>query len=206
MVPRPCERQCAPPERGGCGLWKHFSRFRSWTDYRNVSDSVTFSVFCRDCETKERNERKNEDRPLWILKQRTKAYATKYSVNFDFMWVNMNWQALIAFLRAMMTPEGLCTNCGHPFDNERDIQLDHNEPPRHDNDWARLHARNISIRCGSCNRGKSDTPYAQWLDDQELARLSNQEAPSPSLERQPSAGPLFEWRKLLTMLAAIFIP
>jgi hypothetical protein len=59
------------------------------------------------------------------------------------------------------------------FLNERDVQLEHIEPPRHPQDWARLHARNIRVLCGSCKRTKGRDPFAEWLDDQEGARLSN---------------------------------
>jgi hypothetical protein len=79
----------------------------------------------------------------------------------------------------MMTDEGICTSCGHPFLNERDIQLEHREPPRHAQDWARLHARNIGLACGSCNRTKSGKSYAAWLDEQEGARIANEADHTP---------------------------
>jgi hypothetical protein len=41
----------------------------------------------------------------------------------------------------MITDEGLCKNCGHPFIGERDIQIEHIEPPRSNTDWARLRQR-----------------------------------------------------------------
>jgi hypothetical protein len=189
-IPRPCERQCRT-----CGYWKHHSRFRSWRD-SDLSLS-RFAPDCRDCETKKRNEHKNKDRALYILKERTKDYATKYNVSVDFMWTNMNWRALLPMFRAMCTEDGLCTSCGHRFDNERDIQIEHVCPPRSNDDFARLHARNITFRCGSCNRSKSNCPYDEWLDQQEEARLSNESSPSPSLVRDPLHGlPLFENARL----------
>ena len=173
-MPRPCERLC-PEDKGGCGQWKHYNRFHSWR--RSNRSVATFAVLCRDCEQRIRNERKNEDRPLWIIKQRAKAYATKYGVVFDFLWINMNWRALVPMFRAMCSPEGLCLSCGHGFTSEPDIQLEHVEAPRHSKDFARIHARNIALRCGSCNRGKSDTPYTEWLDQEESKRLSNETKP-----------------------------
>lgn len=92
----------------------------------------------------------------------------------------MNYRALIPELRGLMTPEGLCKGCGHEFVNERDIQIEHIEPPRFAKDWARLHARNLRLCCGSCNRTKGQKPFSQWLDEQEGARLSNLQQPSPS--------------------------
>jgi hypothetical protein len=84
----------------------------------------------------------------------------------------MNYRSLVPVLRAMMT-EGCCQSCGHEFVNERDIQIEHLEPPRGEKDWARLHARNLRMSCGSCNRTKGDKPFYQWLDEQEDARVSN---------------------------------
>jgi hypothetical protein len=90
----------------------------------------------------------------------------------------MGYRTLVADFRAKMSPEGLCNGCGHPFLNERDIQLEHREPPRHAQDWARLHAENISLACAACNRMKGHKTYVQWLDDRESARLSNEADPS----------------------------
>jgi hypothetical protein len=169
-TPRPCERQC----KGPCGRWKHYSRFRSWRDHRNRSASVIFSLICRACEQIQRNERKNEDRPFDIIRKRAKAHATKYGVTTDFMWITMNYQSLVPVFRALCSDEGLCNSCGHEFENERDIQLEHRCPPRGVNDYARLHARNIGIYCGSCNNGKKAMPYDEWLDKEEEIRLSNE--------------------------------
>lgn len=123
---RPCERFCPKCER-----WKHYSRFASQRrEGRNGSVTTTFRRLCRDCEKIERNERKNADRPLWLMRQRTSSWAGKLSVSSDFLWINMNWRALVPVLRAMMSAEGLCLSCGHRFVNERDIQIEHREPPR----------------------------------------------------------------------------
>lgn len=99
----------------------------------------------------------------------------------------MNYRALVPLLRAMMTPEGLCLACGHAFVNERDIQIEHIEPPRDDKDWARLHARNLRLCCGSCNRTKGKKSFLEWLDEQEGARLSNLEHPTESARGLPHA-------------------
>lgn len=173
-LPRPCERQC----KGPCGLWKHYSRFRS---YRNnpgrnstVSTSiVSFSPICRDCEQKGRNEKKNLDRPKAIIEQRAKSAASKAGVSFHFFWTQMNYRALVPVMRAMLSPESLCLCCGHKFESERDIQIEHHNPPRYPQDWALLHTRNLGFACGSCNRTKGAKPNIEWLDEQEGARLSN---------------------------------
>jgi hypothetical protein len=147
----------------------------------------TFKATCRDCEQKERNEKKNADRPLAIIRQRAAAAATKAGVSRDFMWTQMNYRSLVAPMRAYMSPEGLCQGCGHPFLNERDIQIEHWYPPRSAQDFALLHTRNLRFTCASCNGTKAQKPPLEWLDEQEGARLSNlqqpsRQVPSPSFE------------------------
>jgi len=166
---RPCERLCAK-----CGLWKHFSRFRSRKRNFPHGSMWEFNLNCRDCELIERNEKKNEDLAKAIIDNRAGHTARKLGVTKQFMLVNMNYNALTPVLRAMMSAEGRCLSCGHPFDHQRDIQLEHREPPRSDHDWARHHARNIGIFCQSCNGTKGDKRYDEWLDEQEEARLSNE--------------------------------
>jgi len=169
---RPCERFCPKCER-----WKHHSRFRSWSragESDRTRPRIRFAGLCKDCEQIERNERKNADRPLALLRRRTSSHASRLGVPFDFLWINMNWRALVPILRALMSPEGLCLSCGHPFVNERDVQIEHREPPRGLDDWARQHARNLMLDCASCNGGKRDKPFSLWLDEQEEARLANE--------------------------------
>lgn len=170
MNPRPCERQCRT-----CHEWKHHSRFHMKTGNSTIA---RFSPNCRDCEQKKRNEKKNADRPLAIIENRARTAARNAGESFEFFWVQMNYRALVPELRALMTTEGLCQCCGHQFLNERDIQIEHCEPPRAYNDWARLHARNLRLACGSCNRTKGQKPFSEWLDEQEGARLSNLHQPS----------------------------
>jgi hypothetical protein len=93
----------------------------------------------------------------------------------------MNYRALVPIFRAMMTPEGLCLCCGHPFLHERDVEIEHLEPPRFEQDWARLHTRDLRLACASCNRTKGSKPFAEWLDEQESARLSNLSHSPPAL-------------------------
>ena len=194
LQPRPCERQCAK-----CRQWLHHSRFRSFkVRHGSVSNaSIGFKAECRACEQIERNEKKNADRPKAILESRAAAWAAKLAVTKDFMWVNMNWASLLPVLRAMLQPGARCMSCGHPFVNERDVQFEHNEPPRQRDDWARHHARNIRIACQSCNGSHGHKPYAQWLDEQEAARISNDEhrvlppPPAPEPETPSPQLPLF---------------
>lgn len=91
----------------------------------------------------------------------------------EFFWTQMNYNSLVEVLRALMSKKGICQGCGHAFVNERDIQIDHRDPPRHQHDWGRLHARNLCFLCASCNNTKGAKPSLTWLDEQEGARLSN---------------------------------
>jgi hypothetical protein len=134
---------------------------------------VVFSVICKDCEQKERNDKKNANRPLATIRQRAMVAARNAEVPFEFIWQQMNYRALVAEFRAALEPDALCRSCGHKFLNERDIQIEHTLPPRHKQDWARLHARTLHFVCASCNRTKGNKSYAEWADEQEDARLSN---------------------------------
>lgn len=163
---RPCERVCHR-----CKESKHHSRFHSKT--AGNSTIARFSPICRDCEQKARNEKKNEDRPLAVMRERARTAARKAGVSADFVWTQLNYTALVPIYRASIGPEGLCLGCGHKPLHERDVQIEHCEPPRHRQDWARLHTRNIRLVCGSCNRTKGDKSFAVWLDEQEGARVSN---------------------------------
>lgn len=177
---RDCERECRE-----CGKWKHYSRFHNWRSKGSLA--TKFAADCLDCQQKQRNKRKNKDRALWIIKERAQDYARKYGISSKFIWVNMNWRALVAPFRGFMTPEGLCVSCGHKFDSDQDIQLEHREPVRtfpDKIDTGRIHARNIAISCASCNRRKSNIPYAEWLDREEEARISNEANPSYKQEFQ----------------------
>src|SRR5262252_10436083 len=110
--PRPCERQC----KGPCGAWKHHSRFASRKRRRpNGTVWVEFNACCRDCEQKQRNEKKNADRPKAIIESRARVAASNAGVSFEFFWIQMNYRALVPMLRAMLTTEGQCQGCGHPF-------------------------------------------------------------------------------------------
>lgn len=127
---------------------------------------------CRLCQQTKRVEAKHDDPALALLTRRADDVARKAGLKRQFVLNDLNYWALLPFLRAALSLDGLCPNCGHEFGSERDIHFDHVEPPRHRRDLARLHARNVTILCESCNKTKAAKSYADWLDDQEEARLS----------------------------------
>jgi hypothetical protein len=166
---RPCERLCPT-----CGQLQHYSRFARRLRQSPNRSVWEFDLECRACQQKARNIQKNTDRARAIIEGRASVRARELGVTREHLLVRMNWNSLVPILRALMTPEGRCVSCGHVFINERDIQIEHREPPRHDHDWARESARNIGFLCCSCNRAKSNKPFPFWLDEQEDARLSNE--------------------------------
>ena len=189
---RPCERHCPK-----CDQWKHHSRFHSRKRKRARSRdlAVHFDTTCKDCQQIERNERKNADPAAWIMGRRIARHARLQGCTPEFLRVNMNWQALIPELRALLLPGAVCPCCGHPFKGESDIQIEHHFPPRWPKgDWARQHKRNLSLACGSCNDTKTDKAYDVWLDEQEDCRLANEahraatDAPPPPESKQLTLG------------------
>lgn len=194
MIPcgRPCERWC--PGTENCeGHWRHHSRFHSWQVKRsNGTVATKFARLCRDCQQKERNEKKNTDRPLAIITQRAATAAHNYGGTREFFMVHMNYGALVEPLRALLAA-GFCQGCGHKFVNERDIQIDHIVPPRGPEDWARLHARNLRFFCQSCNKTKGAKPFDLWLEEQEQARLSNLRSRSESDDPPRSSQDSFDF-------------
>jgi 5-methylcytosine-specific restriction endonuclease McrA len=167
---RPCERQC---ER--CKEWKHHSRFKAKRIPHSTVGKIYFSPRCRACDQIERDEKKNADRPLYVIRQRAATAGHKAGgVGTEFFMTQMNYHnGLVPLMRILMSDEGRCITCGHAFLNEHDIQIEHIRPPRHNQDWARLHARNLRLFCASCNRSKSNKPFDDWLDEEEEKRLSN---------------------------------
>jgi len=127
---------------------------------------------CKLCQQTNRVKIKHDDPAKALLIRRADHIARDNGFTRQFVLEDLNYWSKLPELRGMLTHEGLCPNCGHEYDGERDVQLDHREPPRYRGDLARLHARNVAILCGSCNNTKRSMDYADWLDDQEQARLS----------------------------------
>jgi 5-methylcytosine-specific restriction endonuclease McrA len=156
----------------GCNRWLHSSKFRP--SEKGHGTVARYHSNCRVCEQSDRNDAKNEDRAKAIVLQRAAVRAEKAGVPTSFFMEELNWKSLIGMVDAYLDkPERvLCPNCGDHYIGERDFQIDHREPPRHVRDWERLHARNCGPLCTSCNVAKSDRTYVDWLEDQEVRRLS----------------------------------
>ena len=113
----------------------------------------------------ERDEQKNAES---IVRQHAAAAAHKAGKSVEFFMTQMNYGTLVPQMRAAMAEGATCLSCGCRFMNERNIQIEYREPPRHSQDWERLHAYNIFLLCASCSSTKRGKPFAEWLDEQWL--------------------------------------
>jgi hypothetical protein len=105
------------------------------------------------------------DQARAIIERRADVRARQLHVTKGFMLIDMNWRALIPVMRALLGPDGTCPDCGRGFRHDRDIAIDHLEPPRRYQDWAREHARNLSLVCCSCNSKKQRRSLGDYLDN-----------------------------------------
>jgi hypothetical protein len=103
-----------------------------------------------------------------IVRQHAAAAAHKAGQSVDFFMTQMNYASLVVPLRAAMAEGSICLSCGCRFMNERDIQIEYREPPRHSQDWERLHVQNIFLLCASCGSTKRGKPFAEWLHERWL--------------------------------------
>lgn len=156
--------------------WVHYSRFcRRWRPDRGIWH---WDEECKACQQIKRNEKKNQDRARALVERRAISRARILEVPKQKLLQDMHYLDLVADVRAKMTDEGKCVDCGEGFiDGDADIQFEHREPPRDDRwpDWAREHARNITLACGSCNRTKGNKPYSDYLDEAEETRMINEQ-------------------------------
>lgn len=80
--------------------------------------------------------------------------------------IEMNYKCVVPLVRGLMSLGATCPGCGRPFDDALDIGVTHIVPPRHRQDWARMHARNTWIGCKSCCRTLWHQPFEVWFDEQ----------------------------------------
>ena len=179
-----------------CKEWKPHSHFCKRRRIRPEGTFWDFDADCRACQQIARNEKKNQDRSHSIIERRARQLAARCGVAFDFFWTNLGWKSLAVPYRALATnlDTAICQSCRHPFEHERDIQIEHISPPRHDQDWARHDARNIRFLCTNCNRAKSSKDHPTWLDEEEGARISNERHESSVQESAWDAG-LRAWNR-----------
>jgi len=105
------------------------------------------------------------DRARAMIERRADVRARQLHTTKGYILRDLNWAALTPVLRALLTPEARCLDCGCPFVDATGITIDHLEPPRYFQDWAREHARNIAFVCRSCNAMKQRKTLAIWLEE-----------------------------------------
>lgn len=149
---------------------EHFRRFQH-------GSVLNYATVCKACEVHDRTEAKGKD-PARAKVERAaselvtevnryyKAAGSAERISKDFVMRRLHYEHLVEPMRFAMTSHRCWSSCGEPYKNERDIQLEHREPPRSPIDWERMDARNIDIKCGTCNNMKGDKPYSQWLHEQ----------------------------------------
>jgi hypothetical protein len=150
-----------------------------------------FDPDCKACQEHRRTVAKAIDPARALVERRAQSAAIEAGVTKEFFLDRLGYRALIPFVRLVhpltRPPEpGTCLDCEpahHLFRDENDLTFEHREPPRHAQDWARRHARNICVVDRSCNSKKRDKPYAQYLEDCESAR---QTAVTRELPPQPT--------------------
>jgi hypothetical protein len=148
-----------------------------WTEKTSNGSVARYAPVCQACEIHDRTEAKGQD-PARAKVERAaekvvgevnKFYRTIGSeerISKDFVMRRLHYNHLIEPMRFALTSNHCWSSCGEPYKNERDIQLEHREPPRSPTDWERMDARNIDVKCGTCNNKKDNMPYAQWLHEQ----------------------------------------
>lgn len=128
-----------------------------------------FDTSCRYHQETKRHQQKAENLALYVLNLRADTLAGKTETTRHFIKDDPRgpcWSRLLPLLEAFLKQHAGCVSCGRQFDAVRDTQLDHIHAPRSNDDWARHHARNIRILCGSCNNGKRQKDDVAWIDEQ----------------------------------------
>ena len=155
--------------------WEPVEDF-DWKNHRvfvsgSVDEYRTPKSNCRLAEQTIRDHGKEADPARAAIEGRAKQFARElsnalgHSIGYRFVLVELNWQALIPIMRALLGPDGLCLNCGKHRATARELHIEHRLPPQKTTDWPAQHGRNLWIACGGCNgekaRSDADRP---WLE------------------------------------------
>jgi hypothetical protein len=147
--------------------WDVKSEIRNGT----VSEYRSPKADCRLARQTMRDADKERDPGGAAIIGRAKEHARNVSqalgqtVGYKFVLVELNWDALIPIMRALLGPDGKCLNCRRRQSDARRYHIEHRIPPEHLADWAAHHARNLWLACGGCNcrKGRNDADRA-WLE------------------------------------------
>lgn len=155
------------------GKWEPVEDF-DWTGESgngSVSRLRRPKANCRLAEQTIRDHGKEFDPARYAIEGRAKSLAADLSkalgntISYKFVLIELNWRGLVPIMRALLSPDGLCLNCGRHRDGTRNLHIEHRCPPIHVADWPAQHARNLWIACGGCNgsKGRHDA-NREWLE------------------------------------------
>lgn len=153
--------------------WESLADFE-WIGREVSTDGSVRRVPAPDCRLAQqtiRDAAKERDPGGSAIIGRAKEHARNLSralgqtVSYQFVLVELNWDALIPIMRALLGPDGKCLNCRRHQGDPRRYHIEHRIPPQNVTDWAAHHARNLWIACGGCNcrKGRNDADRA-WLE------------------------------------------
>jgi 5-methylcytosine-specific restriction endonuclease McrA len=147
----------------------------NWHSHQTADGSVGRipKANCRLAEQTIRDHGKEADPARHAIESRAKEYARDLSkalgrtISYTFVLVELNRRALIPIMRALLSPDGLCLNCGRHRHGARELHIEHRVPPLTLVDWPAQHARNLWIACAGCNveKGRNEA-NREWLEQE----------------------------------------
>jgi hypothetical protein len=165
-----------------------------------------FDASCKYHQETKRHQEKAENLALYVLRLRADTLARMTGTTRHWILYDKRgpcWFRLLPLLEAFLKQHAGCVNCGRSFDGARDTQLDHIHAPRSADDWARHHARNIRILCGTSNNGKRQKDDAFWVDEQYRWQLKDADR-TDEQESVAQAQAEAERPRQLSLLDALF--
>lgn len=170
------------------GAWEPIEDFDWVTKQGNFNGSVETKRIprpnCRLAEQTIRDHGRDADPARYAIEGRAKELAGDMgkaigsTISFHFVLIELNHRALVPIMRALLSPDGRCLNCGRHRHETRQLHIEHRIPPLHTCDWPAQHARNLWIACAGCNlaKGRRDNDrdwlereHRKWMIDREWA-------------------------------------
>lgn len=146
--------------------WEPVEDFR-WTTHQSGHTGVTRlpRPNCKLAEQTIRDHGRESDPAKTAIEGRAKKHARLIRAGYKWVLIELNWQALIPIMRALLGADGLCLNCGRHRPSATELHIEHRVPPEGPDDWPAQHARNLWIACEGCNleKGPSESDRT-WLE------------------------------------------
>jgi hypothetical protein len=103
------------------------------------------------------------DRALAIVQRHAFVECVKADIPFDVFWREMHYDALVPWVRVLLTRSGRCQCCGGRFTRENTVTLGHYHPPRALHEWT---AHHVWVACRACHTRRGQTPWGEWLEQE----------------------------------------